>query len=75
MSLLDIGGGFPGEAGCEPQFEEVREEDEREPGLGPGDSGCVCLCVGRVLGTESRACVWLGFVLIAVAPNSDISER
>ncbi|XP_023113588.2 antizyme inhibitor 2-like [Felis catus] len=23
MSLLDIGGGFPGEAGCEPQFEEM----------------------------------------------------
>ena len=41
MSLLDIGGGFPGEEGFEPKFEEVREEDERERGLG---SGTVCAC-------------------------------
>lgn len=41
MSLLDIGGGFPGEEGLKPKFEEVREEDEREPGLG---SGTMCAC-------------------------------
>lgn len=44
MSLLDIGGGFPGEEGFEPKFEEDEpkfEEDERERGLG---SGTVCAC-------------------------------
>lgn len=33
MSLLDIGGGFPGEEGSDSKFEEVRGEYEREPGV------------------------------------------
>ncbi|EPQ08911.1 Ornithine decarboxylase [Myotis brandtii] len=54
MSILDIGGGFPGVEGSEPEFEEVRQEEERASG-GPslGLLHRVCVCVQGAFETQS----------------------
>lgn len=53
-SLLDVGGGFPGAEGSEPEFEEVREGREGDCSLGLGS---VCVSVQGAFVTDSYACV------------------
>lgn len=58
MRLLDIGGGFPGEEGSNPEFEEVtgRMRGSRVLQLGFRRLS-VCLRMRRSWNCESHACV------------------
>jgi diaminopimelate decarboxylase len=52
MSLLDIGGGFPGAEGSEPMFEEVRRTapgEERRAAWGQRVYMRQCACAGELL--------------------------